>query len=679
MTPRRSLAACLLLFGAALASCSPGSVAQVVRPAPPSAAQALEEPSQESACRSVNKYVEPLVVDWTSSARADLELAMKDGLAVVRYDCGKFELAKSCKAFGGYSFAPVSRKEDSVQLVGRDELSANLPLGAAKLSAGLERGSSIDIALVMIGKQRTNVNAVSRVELRGECEGVTHFIRSTFVGAFALGKGSSGVVRTAAELFGAGTSGTSESSRSSVTRDGDIAACRTSKTTDAAPPSQCESPLRVELVPIVAEAKLVSPASEAQGVPAAAPLENPCPEGMVRVGGKCGTAGAAPHQCAKDSAEECEQQCSAGDAASCYNLATLLSREPGGKRDDKRVRELYAKACEGGNAEGCLYAAYSMPRDAEVKARDALYAKACELGHAMACRVLGQALLSRAKDGDPAQGMASLGRGCHLADSFACGSLAGVYLFGSTGIAKDVKKGIGILNASCEKGNWRDCWNLGRYLTRCEASTGGLSMVDADACKSFEAPDPVAGAVALERACNNGGVAACHQAGWFLHKGKNGPKDLGRARMMYERACPKTSFNWDGCLALADMYDKGEGVAADPVKAREYLEQVCTLRMNLGGKACVRIASYYERGKGVAKDPAKVLEYYKKACVDCGLMSSCDAYGKMLEKAGDKDGAKAMYGDFCSRMKDDRLCAEYRRLGGVLPADYRTFPRRRED
>lgn len=201
-------------------------------------------------------------------------------------------------------------------------------------------------------------------------------------------------------------------------------------------------------------------------------------------------------------------------------------------------------------------------------------------------------------------------------------------------------------------------------------------MTEADSCKTFEAPDPVRGALALERACNNGGVAACFEAGWFLHHGRNAKPDLSRARMMYERACPATGFNWDGCMALGELYEKGEGVSADPAKAVAYYEQVCTVRMLLGGKACVRAADFYDKGTGVPKDPARSLELWRKACVDDGYLGACDTYGQRLEKAGSKDDALAMYKDKCLAMKDAPLCAAYRRMGGTLPADFKTFPRK---
>lgn len=663
-------AALLLGLGALFASCRPGAPAEAVRPTPPTGAQALEE-DKPAECRPTSKYVEPLVVDWKSNARTDLELAMKDGVAVVKYDCGSFELLKSCRVKGGYTFASVSRKEDTVQIVGRDELAANLPLGAASLGAQLARGSSIDIALVTVGKQRTNVDRVARPELTGDCDGATHFVRAAFIGAFALGRGSSGVVRTAAELFGVGAAAASESSKTSVTKDGDLSACRNSKASDAAPPSQCESALRLELLPIAAEKLPEIATAQANQVPAAAPIENPCPAGMVRTGEKCAEPGKGPFQCNEDAPAVCEDQCKAGNAASCFNLAAMLNRGDKLPRDAERAKALFQKACDGGNADGCLYSAYSLNGQTDKPQREKYYGKACELGSAMACRVLGEDVM---KD-DANRGLSLLGRGCALADNFACGRLGFTYMFGRAGVPKDLKKGLEILEGSCERGNWRDCWDLGRFLTRCEASRGGLSKVDGDACSTFEAPDPVRGAIALERACNNGGVAACFEAGWFLHHGK-GKSDLNRARMMYERACPSKSFNWDGCMALGEMYEKGEGVTADPARAVAYYEQVCTVRMLLGGKACVRAAGFYDKGKGVPKNPAKALELWGKACVDDGFLGSCETYGQMLEKAGRKDDARGMFKDKCLAMKDEALCGAYKRLGGTLPADFKTFPRR---
>ncbi|NJK33062.1 MAG: hypothetical protein HC927_11995, partial [Deltaproteobacteria bacterium] len=179
--PLPLLALSLLPFS--IAGCKAGAVGDVLEPDKPTAADAVGD---ELTCSEDQSLAEPLIVDWGSDDRTDLEVAMGSGLVIASYDCNSFRVLESCRVAGGYAFKGVGRKEDVIQIVGRDELHANLPLGAAKFEAGLDRSSAIDIALVTVGKHLSQVASVSRVQLEGDCEGATHFVRSAIVGAFAV-------------------------------------------------------------------------------------------------------------------------------------------------------------------------------------------------------------------------------------------------------------------------------------------------------------------------------------------------------------------------------------------------------------------------------------------------------------------------------------------------------------
>ena len=134
-----------------LTSCGPGAVGEAARPEAPTGSEALEETA--AACTGVGDYAEPLIVDWKSKERLDLEVAMKNAVAVVEYDCKTIRVLKDCSLEGSYEYAGVSLKEDVVQLKNADEVRANLPLSGVTLGGELERDSSIDIAMVMVGKR----------------------------------------------------------------------------------------------------------------------------------------------------------------------------------------------------------------------------------------------------------------------------------------------------------------------------------------------------------------------------------------------------------------------------------------------------------------------------------------------------------------------------------------------
>ena len=59
---------------------------------------------------------------------------------------------------------------------------------------------------------------------------------------------------------------------------------------------------------------------------------------------------------AKDSnlnPKELETNCNKGDIASCRDLGHLYFQGEGVKKDYNKAAQLWQKACDGGNAEGC--------------------------------------------------------------------------------------------------------------------------------------------------------------------------------------------------------------------------------------------------------------------------------------------------------------------------------------
>jgi uncharacterized protein len=56
----------------------------------------------------------------------------------------------------------------------------------------------------MVGKRKTTWANALQQDLRGNCDGATHFVRGATVGAFAMRSGVMGRARSVAELFGAG-------------------------------------------------------------------------------------------------------------------------------------------------------------------------------------------------------------------------------------------------------------------------------------------------------------------------------------------------------------------------------------------------------------------------------------------------------------------------------------------
>ena len=232
----RSRAMVLAGIGVALGwGCRPGTPAVDVGPIP-TAAQAMDE----SACPVREDRLSPLVVDWTSSQRGELEANMMRGLAVVAYDCHTIRFLPDCHLEGAYGYVGFTKKEDVIRLESRDELRANLPkIGSAlgiQIGGELERGASVEIATVMVGRRRTTRFQATARDLKGSCEGATHFLRGAHVGAFVMDGGSQAKIRSAAELFGGKVEGGALSRRVRRTVDGVVNDCPAARADDSAPP-----------------------------------------------------------------------------------------------------------------------------------------------------------------------------------------------------------------------------------------------------------------------------------------------------------------------------------------------------------------------------------------------------------------------------------------------------------
>ncbi len=323
----------------ALVACGTGKAGDAVRPAAPTVAGAMGE----TACTIPEDRTSPLVVDWKPHQRADLEVAMGGGLAVVAYTCSSLRLLPRCRVRGKYDYVGVTSKEEVLQLATADDVRAALPRSGATLGAELaadfERGATLDVAMVLVGKKQAPAARAKPSELEGECEGATHFVRSAALGAFATDTGTRGAVRSVAEIFGGGVSARSTSSLKQRSRDGALDACQKASPGDASPPAQCAALLRVELV----ELEKPAPPRPAPAPVAAAPAA-PAP--------KAAAATRAPEngKCWSGNPNACRVACEAGDARACcqYGASRLENAH-----DNAGFYTYSQRACQGGDPYCC--------------------------------------------------------------------------------------------------------------------------------------------------------------------------------------------------------------------------------------------------------------------------------------------------------------------------------------
>ena len=445
MIGRRSsvLSTLVLALGAftALDGCGAGGVGAAVRPKEATAAEGIGE----GPCREADSSGEPLVVDWKPEQRGDLELLMKENVAIVSYSCKGFKLLKDCKVDGTYGFLGMSKKEQVVKLNNADEVKANLPLGgigiAGSISAEMARGSTLDVAMIMVGKVKTTWAKVQADELKGECDGATHFVKGAMVGAFVMQTGTKGQVKSAAQMFGATASGASTSEKNVQNKDGDIGDCAKATPDDKKAPGQCQAFIRLELKGIIPKAAPAAGAALPRRRPPRSPrattsplAEADVPEGARHGRGQVHRAEVGRRVPLQSRRTRASARPSAARAMRRAAARPARSTSPGRgvSHDEKKARELLTKGCDGSDTKSCT-----------------------NLG------VLMMQGRGGAKDG--AAAAKNFEKGCADADALACGMLGMQYKTGD-GVTKDDAKAVALLQKGCEGGNDAACGTYGKML-----------------------------------------------------------------------------------------------------------------------------------------------------------------------------------------------------------------------
>ena len=552
----------------------------------------------EAQCRQVPQRGSPLVVDWTSAQRANLEEAMAGGIAVVAYDCKNIELLPECSVPGGYGYMGVTTKEDVVQLASSDEIQANLPLAGATLAAGLQRGSTLDLALVQVGKRRTPATEVKRAEVpkAERCAKATHFVRGAHVGAFAMNVGTVGKVRASAEVFGFGGGGSSESSKSVAKRDGSRESCARADTTATTAPNGCAAVLRVELIAIDGIASAAGSGSDAEA--------NGCPQGLVRMGGKCTLAQAGRgFDCSPDHPDECREQCNRGSMVSCAHLGLALHYGSGGvERDVNAAGVLYTKACAAGVQDACaglgllaLRGIGGVPRDV-AKYID-ITGRACDAGEARGCSNLGTAYEhGQGVPVDKRRATDLYERACAGGFPTGCSNFGAAFQYGHRG-TKDPRRALQYYEVACKANSPAGCMNAGSlYL-----SGVGTPADATQAAARFQA------SCELEKSPDAG--LGCNALANLYLEGKGVERNVDRAVSLLQQGCQLGDAG--SCGALMNLYRAGKHVPKSDLQANRVLDDACRARI---GDACSWLGGAYAGGLGVTKSEPRARELYTQAC-----------------------------------------------------------------
>jgi uncharacterized protein len=389
-----------LLLATSLVGCG---AAELVRKDAPTVADATEEKCDANA-ESTNSFV----LDLPPERRSDIELAIgSKNLTVVSFNCKQLKILKTCKASGTYAFRGTSPKERVLSLESADQIRAALPLGGMGIAASFESeaktGTKFDLGMVLVGQQVGSASSFTAAELTGNCKGATHVITGAKMGAFAMGTSSKADLRTAAEIFGAGASAGSSSSKLTKARDGSVEACQKAEAGAEGPPTSCDSVLAVELTKLE------------KGM------------GSVEVDFAFeiyfGDDGCTPQ--GKD-AKTCEQECNDGVGKGCRMLAISLIE---GQQMDKNIPrglQLLKKGCDLGDVRACAALSNMLWYEKRFDEARPLAERACDIGNDRdGCFNLGLILEGSDKEEDKKKAFRAYEKACRAGVKVACDIVSG--------------------------------------------------------------------------------------------------------------------------------------------------------------------------------------------------------------------------------------------------------------
>jgi TPR repeat protein len=493
-----------------------------------------------------------MTLDMRPEDRARLEAALAQGVVGVSYDCNKLQVLPDCVAPGAYTYLGLSRKAETLELAGAQELSANLPF--AGLAGELTQGTSLRADMVVIGRRSATVGQLDVSELRGNCAAATHFVRATSVGAYSLKTVAQAEARAGAGHLGASVEGGAGSAKHVLRSDGEPKRCEAATLTDREAPAGCGAIVHLELAPIGR-----TPATVTEGIAQPAVASWHCSGGTRWNGQYCAREGEGD-LCGADNIQACVAQCEAGRGVSCTDLGFFywVGRLVG--QDKSAAVRTWQRGCDLGDADSCenvgIAWVFGQGTRRDVVQGVSLLRTACGQSPS-ACRNLGVVLSDGDLVGSPDYGAARsyLQRACDGGEFEGCRNLAELYEQGQ-GVPRDAARSRQLLDYACRAGDPPACRVLGARLHDGSERSAG---------------DPSAARVYFERGCHLGEPSACALLGLYYMDGLGGlPRDGSRGEDIARRACDKHA---SGCVVLAVYYER----QGDSRRAVEFRRRACDL------------------------------------------------------------------------------------------------------
>jgi TPR repeat protein len=302
-----------------------------------------------------------------------------------------------------------------------------------------------------------------------------------------------------------------------------------------------------------------------------------------------------------------ERACARGRQEECVALAWMLFRGKGlVVKDERRAFELLRRACALGNIDGCTGYAKEGPsvdRDPIRRRGFELQLEACKAGELGRCwgayeERRSMAIWAPGMPGVPDETWRALvartGAACDRGDAEAC-----------VHASKFAQEGVG-----------RDRSPEDAKALTLRACTLGGALSCAVSGIALEATEPEHARALYGRACTLGEGFACAR----LARGETDP---ARIVELSQRACDLGHQNT--CSDLARRLERGDGVPADPARARGLAELLCRRGWT---SVCLELAD-------AEPQPERALALHERACSQGDFARGCTDAAVALRQACD--------------------------------------------
>lgn len=367
--------------------------------------------------------------------------------------------------------------------------------------------------------------------------------------------------------------------------------------------------------------------------------------------------------------------CDLGDATGCMALGRNYSSGYIIASDPVKALEFFDRACEvaqGGwtcseISSGYGYGYDVMPVDLDLAAR--FLSRSCEKGDSYSCSEAGRRFsVGEGVTQDQAKAASSYLTACSMYTAPTYGNAYDPYGYNSYG-SGDAWSCVEVgRRYSSGNGLPQDPWSALTYfeLTCNDSVTAGcseLAKLYRWGVEGIITKDTSRASEMLRKACDSWDTVACVELGDMYEKGETGSKDDNKALEMFRRGCDYGAVV--SCVRLGRFYRDGRGgLGKDASQAAYYFQQACSTDYGYAPSdpySCGDLAELYEKGEGVAKDEVKAVSLYQMACeVDngkaCGLLGDMQKDGRGgLVKDKTLAAAKEYWAKGCS-LEDEHSC-----------------------